>query len=45
MAGEGEILINESTFKKIEGRIDVGPLPPATFKGVTEPVEIYRIKM
>ena len=45
MAGEGEILINKNTFKKIEGQIDAEPLPPATFKGVTEPVEIYRIKI
>ena len=45
MAGEGEILINESTFKKIEGQIDVEPLPPAKFKGISEPVEIYRIKI
>ena len=45
MAGEGEILINESTFKKIEGRIDVEPLPPAIFKGISEPVKIYRIKI
>ena len=44
MAGEGEILINKNTFKKIEGQIGAEPLPPATFKGVTEPVEIYRIK-
>ena len=44
MAGEGEILINESTFKKIEGRIDVEPLPPAIFKGISEPVKVYRIK-
>ena len=45
MAGEGEILINESTFKKIKGQIDVEPLPPAKFKGISEPVEICRIKI
>ena len=45
MAGKGEILINESTFKKIEGRIDVEPLPPAIFKGISEPVKVYRIKI
>lgn len=45
IAGEGEILINESTFKKIEGQIDVEPLPPAIFKGVSEPVKVYRIKI
>lgn len=45
MAEEGEILINESTFKKIEGQIDVEPLPPAKFKGISEPIEIYRIKI
>ena len=44
MAGEGEILINESTVKKIEGQMDVEPLPPAIFKGVSEPVKVYRIK-
>jgi len=45
MAGEGEILINESTFKKVEGQIDVEPLPPAKFKGISEPVKVYRIKI
>ncbi|MBU1162592.1 MAG: response regulator [Proteobacteria bacterium] len=45
MAGEGEILINESTFKKVEGQIDVEPLPPAKFKGINEPVKVYRIKI
>jgi len=45
MAGEGEILINENTFKKIEGQIDVEPLPPAKFKGISKPLEIYRIKI
>ncbi|MBU4389614.1 MAG: response regulator [Proteobacteria bacterium] len=45
MAGEGEILINESTFKKVEGQIGVEPLPPAKFKGISEPVKVYRIKI
>ncbi|MBU4185581.1 MAG: response regulator [Proteobacteria bacterium] len=45
MAKEGEILINESTFKKIEGRIDVETLSPAKFKGISEPVKIYSIKI
>jgi len=44
MAKEGEILINESTFKKIEGQINVEPLTPAKFKGIREPVKIYSIK-
>ena len=48
LAGRGEILISESTFEKLsnpklpEG-IEALALPPATIKGLEEPMIIYRV--
>jgi adenylate cyclase len=45
MATESEILINESTFLKLSGKIDVEALPPTTVKGLDEPITVYRVKL
>ena len=48
LAGKGEILISESTFKKLSSPklpdgIEPLALPPAMIKGLEEPMTIYRI--
>ena len=43
MAKEGEILICERTFYKLNGEIDPEILPPLNVKGVDGPITVYRI--
>jgi adenylate cyclase len=43
-AKEGEILISESTFKRLPKDIDADALPPVTVKGISEPINIYRVR-
>jgi adenylate cyclase len=48
LAGKGEILISESTFEKLSSQklpdgIETLALPPATIKGLEEPMIIYRV--
>jgi adenylate cyclase len=43
-AKEGEILISESTFKRLSDDIKTEALPPVSVKGISEPVNIYRVK-
>ncbi len=48
MAGKGEILISESTFEKLSSsklpnKIGALALPPATIKGLEEPIIIYKV--
>jgi class 3 adenylate cyclase len=48
LAGKGEILISESTFEKLSStklsdEIKLLALPPATIKGLEEPMTIYTI--
>jgi len=44
-AKEGEILISESTFKGLSKDIDAEALPPVTVKGISEPVNIYKVRL
>lgn len=44
MAKGGEILISDTTYRKLAGQIDVEPLPPAMVKGISEPITVYRVK-
>jgi len=44
MAKGGEILISDTTYQKLSGEIDVELLPPASVKGINEPITVYRIK-
>ena len=48
LAGKGEILISESTFEKLSStklsdEIELLALPPATIKGLEEPMTIYTV--
>jgi len=43
MAREGEILICERTFHKLNGDLDPEVLPPLNVKGVVGPITVYRI--
>ena len=45
MAKAGEILICNTTFRKLAGKIDVEALPPVTIKGLNEPITVYRVKI
>ncbi len=44
IAKEDEILISESTFKKLSGEIETEVLPPKTVKGLNEPVTVFRVR-
>ena len=43
-AKEGEILISESTFKRLSKDIDADALPPVTVKGISDPINIYKVR-
>jgi len=44
MADGGEILLSDATFRKLSDEIVVEILPPATVKGVGEPILVYKVK-
>jgi len=43
LSGPGEALISASTFRQVEGFVEVQPLGPVQVKGVSHPVEIYSV--
>jgi adenylate cyclase len=43
IAGSGEIIVSEDTFRKIVGRIEATALPPVKVKGKAEELKVYRI--
>jgi adenylate cyclase len=43
VAGSGEIIISEHTFKHVAGRIDATQLPPVKVKGKAEELKVYRV--
>jgi class 3 adenylate cyclase len=43
LADPGDILINETTVRLVEGYIRLEPLQPVAVKGRTEPVTIYKV--
>lgn len=44
VAGPGEIVVGDSTFQEVANLVSADRLPPTTFKGKAEPVDIYRIQ-
>jgi len=44
MAKAEEILICDTTFQKLAGKIDAKPLPPVAVKGLDGPITVYRVK-
>jgi len=45
MANGGEILLSDATFQKLSDEIDAEVMPPATVKGVNEPILVYKVKV
>jgi adenylate cyclase len=45
MAKGGEILISDKTFRKLNGEVDVKPMPPAIVKGITKPITAYKVML
>lgn len=42
-AADGEILLGQRAFRDVEAQVDAEPLGAVKLKGVTSPVEIYRV--
>jgi class 3 adenylate cyclase len=40
---EGQILISESTYKKVAQIVDVNPKDPVVMKGIVEPIPLYEV--
>jgi adenylate cyclase len=43
VAGSGEIIISEHTFKHMNGRVEATALPPVKVKGKAEELKVYRV--
>jgi len=43
VASSGEIIISESTFKLVAGRVEATALPPVKVKGKAEELKVYRV--
>ncbi len=43
IAGRGEVLISQRTYDLVRGQVQVEPIPGNQFKGVAEPVTVYRV--
>lgn len=44
MARAGEILLNDTTCSKIDGKIQTTALPPTQVKGIDEPMTVHSVK-
>lgn len=45
VAGPGQILISESTWQAVAGRVEAEPLGPIPVKGKSRPVNVYAVKV
>ena len=43
VAGSGDIIISEDTFKHVIGRVEATQLPPVKVKGKAEELKVYRV--
>jgi adenylate cyclase len=43
VAGSGEIIISEDTYRAVAGRIEATQLPPVKVKGKAEELKVYRV--
>jgi adenylate cyclase len=43
VAGSGEIIISESTYRQVAGRVEAAQLPPVKVKGKAEELKVYRV--
>ena len=45
LAKAGEILISDTTHKKLDGALDVETLPAVMVKGINEPITVHKVKI
>ena len=43
VAGSGEIIISEDTYRKVAGRVEATQLPPVKVKGKADELKVYRV--
>jgi adenylate cyclase len=43
VAGSGEIIVSEDTYRQIKGRVEATALPPVKVKGKADELKVYRI--
>jgi adenylate cyclase len=43
-AAPGQIIVGPAVMQSLEGAMDAEPLPPATLKGKSEPVPVFRVR-
>jgi adenylate cyclase len=43
VAGSGEIIVSEDTYRQLSGRVEATALPPVKVKGKAEELKVYRI--
>jgi adenylate cyclase len=43
VAGSGEIIISENTYRHVAGRVEATQLPPVKVKGKAEELKVYRV--
>jgi adenylate cyclase len=43
VAGSGEIIISENTYRHVAGRVEAAQLPPVKVKGKAEELKVYRV--
>lgn len=43
VAGSGEIIISENTYRHVAGRVEAQQLPPVKVKGKAEELKVYRV--
>jgi adenylate cyclase len=43
LAGPGEIIVSETTMRRIADHVEARPLPPTRVKGKNEPLQIYNV--
>jgi len=43
VAGSGEIIISEHTYRHVAGRVEAAALPPVKVKGKAEELKVYRV--
>ena len=43
VAASGEIIVSESTYRAVAGRVEAQALPPVKVKGKAEELKVYRV--
>ncbi len=45
LAGEGQVLVSQSTASRLGGQLALAPQPPALVKGKEQPVRFYQVRL